>query len=374
MSLSTPAVGIIRHQQFRPSETFIVNQALALKDFRPLFVGRDPIRATEGVDSISVSDFGRSAQLSYTLTRRSNPLWEILKNRHVAVLHAHFGVEGVYAVPMAKALGVPLVTTLHGFDVTISRKEFLASRKPSWINYVLWRGDLFAHGASFVCVSEHIRRRAIAWGFPQDRLTVLPIGVDVGLIQPTLPVEMPRIVHVARLVEKKGTSDLLRAFAVVKRALADAELVIVGDGPLRRQLHALAQELGVGGSVRFLGALGHAETLHQLSRSRLLCLPSVTAANGDQEGLPTVCFEAAAAGKPIVGTDHGGIPEALLEGVNGYLVPEGDPSTLADRLLMLLRDPQLCEQFGAAGRRLAVERFNLHRQTARLEDLYRSLM
>ncbi|MEQ4300136.1 glycosyltransferase [Plantactinospora sp. B6F1] len=324
-------------------------------------------------DSVSVADFGRAALLAYTLTRRSAPLRRLLAERGTALLHAHFGVEGVYAAPVARTLGVPLVTTLHGFDVTIPKSRLIASRKPSWMNYVAWRSDLFDTGAVFVCVSAHIRDRAVDWGYPADRLVVLPTGVDVDLIPFAGFVETPRILHVARLVEKKGTADLLRAFAVVRRVVPEAELVIVGAGPLRERLDRLARELDVSAAVRFLGARPHAETLDRLGRSRLLCQPSVTAATGDQEGLPTVLLEAAASGRPVVATAHGGIAEAVTDGENGFLVAERDVAALAERLTLLLRDRQLCERFGAAGRRMVVERYNLRRQTDRLESLYRTL-
>jgi len=321
-----------------------------------------------------VADFGRAALLAYTLARRPGPLPSALARRGVVLLHAHFGVEGVYATRLAEALRVPLVTTLHGFDVTVTRSQLMTSRKPSWINYVAGRNALFERGAVFICVSEHIRRRAVDWGYPADRLVVLPIGVDVDLIRPTGFVETPHILHVARLVEKKGTADLLRAFAVVRQAVPGAELVIVGDGPLRSTLDDLAVELGVVSAVRFLGALPHPETLDWLGRSRLLCLPSVTAASGDQEGLGMVLLEAAASAKPVVGTDHGGIPEAVVDGATGFLVPERDPRALAERLIMLLRDAQLCEQLGKAGREMVLERFNLRRQTGKLETLYGGLL
>ncbi|MEE6263826.1 glycosyltransferase [Plantactinospora sonchi] len=344
-----------------------------MRTFRPLFVARDEVPSRPGTDSVSVSDFGRAALLSYTLTRRSGPLGRVLRERGTALLHAHFGVEGVYAVPLARALGLPLVTTLHGFDVTVTRSRLLASGKPSWMNYVTWRGELFDAGARFVCVSEHIRARAVEWGYPADRLVVLPIGVDVELIQPAATAATPRILHVARLVEKKGTADLLRAFAVVRRAVPDAHLVIVGDGPLRDPLEALARELDLGAAVRFLGAQPHTETLRQLREARLVCVPSITAATGDQEGLPTVVLEAAAAARPVVGTDHGGIGEAVTDGTTGYLVGERDVAGLADRLTALLRDPALAERFGRAGRETVVERFNLRRQTDKLELLYGTL-
>lgn len=325
------------------------------------------------VDTISISQLGRAASISYRLTRRCDPLVKALAERGVSVLHAHFGVEGVHIAATAKALGVPLVTTLHGFDVTIGKKQLLASKKPSWINYVAWRRSLFETGAAFACVSEYIRRRAIEWGYPAERTMVLPIGVDTDRIKPVPFVEKPRIVHVARLVKVKGTGDLLRAFAIVLRKLPAAELVIVGDGPLRAQLVALAGELGVAGAVRFLGVQPHAEVLAQIGGARVLCLPSATAPNGAQEGLGMVLLEAAALGRPVVGTDHGGIPEAVVDGVNGYLVPERDPTALADRLLAILVDPDLSGRFGAAGRAIVERQFDLGTQTKKLESVYGGL-
>ncbi|WP_232075800.1 glycosyltransferase [Phytohabitans suffuscus] len=329
---------------------------------------------TRRVESVSVAGFGRPALLAYTLTGRPRPLATALAERGVALLHAHFGPEGVYGAAVAQAMGVPLVTTLHGFDVTVTKARLLASRKPSWVRYVSARGALFRHGARFICVSEHIRRRAVEWGYPDDRIVVLPIGVDVDLIAPAETPEVPRVLHVARLVAKKGTADLLKAFAVAARAVPGAELVVVGAGPLRESLEALAAELGVGGSVRFLGARPYPETLRWVRESRVLCLPSVTAPNGDQEGLGMVLLEAAATGRPVVGTESGGIPEAVVDGTTGYLVPEHDVTALADRLVTILRDPQLGERLGKAGRDMVVERFNLRRQTDKLEALYRSLL
>ncbi|MER7275128.1 glycosyltransferase [Dactylosporangium sp. NPDC000244] len=329
--------------------------------------------APAGTETLSISGFGRAAAASYLVTRRSDRLVRALAECGVGVLHAHFGVEGVYIAPTAKALGVPLVTTLHGFDVTIGKRQLLASRKPSWMNYVTWRASLFETGAVFVCVSQYIRRRALEWGYPAERTVVLPIGVDTGLIAPLPPPEAPRILHVARLVEVKGTADLLRAFALVRRGVPAAELVIVGDGPLRAPLGALAAELGVAGAVRFLGAQPHAEVLAQVAAARVLCLPSVPAANGAREGLGMVLLEAAASGRPVVGTDHGGIPEAVVDGETGYLVPERDPAALAERLLALLADPDLAARLGAAGRAMVERRYDLHTRTAELESLYAGL-
>jgi glycosyltransferase involved in cell wall biosynthesis len=107
-----------------------------------------------------------------------------------------------------------------------------------------------------------------------------------------------------------------------------------------------------------------------MRRASLLAAPSVTARNGDAEGLPTVIVEAAACGLPVVSTRHSGIPEAVVDGETARLVPENDSQALAESIRLLLGSAQLRARMGAAGRRLAEEKFDLQRQTARLERIY----
>jgi colanic acid/amylovoran biosynthesis glycosyltransferase len=111
-----------------------------------------------------------------------------------------------------------------------------------------------------------------------------------------------------------------------------------------------------------------------MGRAWLLAVPSVTAADGDREGLPTVAVEAAAAGLPVVGTRHSGIPEAVIDGRSGFLVAEGDVPALGDRLDALLGSADLRRRMSAEARALAEERFDLARQTRILERHYDRLL
>jgi glycosyltransferase involved in cell wall biosynthesis len=287
-----------------------------------------------------------------------------LREARPALVHAHFATDGLLALPLAEALGVPLVTTLHGFDVTRSRAALLRSGRPGWMRYALLGGRLRAHGALFVAVSDAIRRRALASGFPAERTVTLLNGVDLARFQAGTP-EPGLILHVGRLVEKKGTALLLRAFAEVARRLPEARLVVVGDGPLRARLERQAGE-----RVEFTGALPPDEVARWMGRAWGLAAPSVTAADGDSEGLPTVVFEAAAASLPVVASDHSGLPEAVADGETGFVVPEGDVAALAGRLETLLASADLRARMAVAARKRAEERFDSGRQTAALEDLY----
>jgi glycosyltransferase involved in cell wall biosynthesis len=285
------------------------------------------------------------------------------------MVHAHFAPDGLLALPLARALKAPLVTTLHGYDVTVPPRTMLASGRLSWMRYALLRRRLMDEGALFLAVSDSIRARAIAAGFPEARTLTHYLGTDLTRFSPGAP-EPGLIVHVGRLVEKKGTETLLRALAL----LPEPRLAIVGDGPIRRKLERLAGALGVAERVTFLGALPHDETAQWIGQAWVLAVPSVTAASGDSEGLPTVILEAAGMGVPTVGSRHSGIVEAVEEGRSGFLLPEGDSQAMAARLGEVLASPDLRHRLGSGARAVAAERFDFDRQIARLESLYDSLL
>jgi glycosyltransferase involved in cell wall biosynthesis len=262
-------------------------------------------------------------------------------------------------------MGLPLITSLRGYDVTRSDRVLLRSGRFSWMRYAVGKKRLQRSGALFLAVSDALRDQAIARGYPEARTITHYNGVDLERFQPeTIQAEPDLILHVARLVEKKGTQVLIETM----KHLAGARLVIIGDGPLRAALTRQAQELG--GRIRFLGALPSDEVTKWMQRASVLAVPSVTAADGDAEGLPNVAVEAAAAGLPVVGTRHSGIPEAVDDGTSGFLVPEHNVEALAARLAALLGSESLRREMGAAARRLAERKFDRRMLTSRLEAIY----
>ena len=367
---------VFRHNLFRISETFISQQAQQLQRYRPLYMGR--LRygsAPLGADSLALEDLRMHWPLVFwqMLSRTPRPFRRLLGARRPALIQAHFGVEGVYALPLARQLSIPLITTFHGFDATLSTSALL--RSPAWANYPLFRGRLAKQGALFLCASAFIRDRVLAMGFPASRTQVHHIGVDCQAILPREPgEETPTILHVARLVEVKGTEYLIRGFAELAAQTADLRLDIVGDGPLKTSLEALCRKLGVATHVRFLGALPHEQVLAAMRRAAMLVLPSVRTSSGREEGLGMVLLEAGATGLPTIGSRVGGIPEGVMDGETGFLVPERDAGALAARMRLLLADPALRRRMGAAAR-LHVERhFDLRHQTKLLEDWYDSVL
>jgi glycosyltransferase involved in cell wall biosynthesis len=294
-----------------------------------------------------------------------------------SLIHVHFGTDAVDHWDWIQTFDVPVVVTLHGYDINIHKQWWqLPARSRAQRRYpgrlLTLASDPRVH---FVAVSCAIKERALEWGIPSERISVRYIGVDLSSFRPAaLPLErrLPRILFVGRLVEKKGVEYLIRAFGLVKAQLPAAELVIAGDGRLRAQLELLATQLKL--SVTFLGSLSSQQIKEEFQQTRVLCSPSVTADNGDAEGLPIVILEAQACAVPVVTSARGGAREGIIDGVTGFACKERDVACLSNRLMQLLLDGQMAAAMGFAGRRNMEERFDLRCCTESLEGLYDALI
>jgi glycosyltransferase involved in cell wall biosynthesis len=180
------------------------------------------------------------------------------------------------------------------------------------------------------------------------------------------------VLFVGRLAEKKGCTVLIEAIAAVQAQEPDVELIFIGDGPLRADLETQAQQHLK--RYQFLGMQPPEVVKNWMNRARIFAAPSVTAANGDSEGLPTVIVEAQAMGLPVVSTIHAGIPEAVIHGETGFLTPERDVAGLTHHCLELLQSDALWERISRGGRSHMEHNFNHVIQIAYLEDLYRAVL
>jgi glycosyltransferase involved in cell wall biosynthesis len=364
-----PVAAIFRTALFNPTERFIQDQAAALTRWRPLLVGLE--RKGEILPALKegmILPANMAERLAFAATGRGGRVEAKLRAARPKLIHAHFGTDGLKMLALARALRLPLITHLRGYDVTLTRSALIASGRPTWSRYALQRGRLMRAGTLFLAVSDALRLRAVALGFPAARTRTHYNGVDLDRFQPgKRPREPGTILHVGRLVEKKGTADLIAALA----GLSGVRLIVIGEGPLRAQLQRQAGELGV--KAQFLGPQNVGEVAMWMRRASLLAAPSVTARDGDAEGLPNVVVEGAACGIPVVATRHSGIPEAVEDGQTGYLVAERDRAGLAARIGALLESADLRREMGFAARTLAVERFDRVAQAERLEAIYDEL-
>jgi colanic acid/amylovoran biosynthesis glycosyltransferase len=254
--------------------------------------------------------------------------------RDFDIIQCHFGALGLKAVLLrdAGALNGKIVTAFHGEDITNYPRRF--SRNVY--------APLFASGDLFLPISARWNEQLSGLGCPVERMRVHRMGIDCRRFArraENRPLDRPfRIVTVARLVEKKGIADAIRA---VSRLPIACEYVIAGDGPLRVELEQLARAQGIPDTVRFTGAQTQTEVIQLLQSADVFLAPSVTGTDGDIEGVPVAIVEAMAAGLPVVSTHHSAIPELVADGHSGFLVEEHDVDGLARRLSELATDLDL---------------------------------
>jgi glycosyltransferase involved in cell wall biosynthesis len=375
-----PNVLIFRADLLPSSETFIPSQAHACRRYAPIFAGLRRVPTGLELDPEETVTLTRGYSLRDKLLRRcflqtgiAPQFLRALRRCHPALLHAHFAVDAALALPIQKHLHVPLVVTLHGYDVTSSNASLRRSA-PGRI-FLSRREELFARASLFLCVSEHIRQQALDRGFPAAKLRTHRIGVDLGLFAPdplTTRSADPIVLFVGRLVEKKGCTHLIRAMSLVTERHPTAMLLIVGDGPLLDPLRTQAR--GALHRCTFLGAQPPAVVRDLMHRATVLALPSIVAADGDTEGLPIVLCEALGLGLPVVAFRGPGVSEAVIENHTALVSAPGDERSFANCLSVLLDDPNIAARLAAAGRRHAEQRFSLAAQTAQLEDLYDELL
>jgi glycosyltransferase involved in cell wall biosynthesis len=366
------------------SETFIREQLLTLRRWHGLLVGLRDLRQLPLDDLetciLRAAKPGISERLQWKLAGYFGTVprqaIERLGRQSPSLLHAHFGIDAVKAWPIARALGIPMLVTLHGYDINTKRDWWEAGH-----GGVAMRGypsqlltlakDPRVH---FIAVSEAIRSQAISFGIADDKITVSYIGVDTSKFVPgARPVteREKRVLFVGRLVEKKGCECLIRAFAKVQKAIPDSLLIIVGDGPLRSSLQQLASVLQI--RVEFHGTRSGADLREEFDSARVFCLPSIIAANGDAEGFGIVLLESQASGVPVVTSALGGAAEGIVDGSTGYAFAPGDVDTLAAHLARLLTEDTLATAFAAAGPQFVAEKFDLLRCTEKLEAIYDAL-
>ena len=369
---------LFRSELLPISETFIAAQAGAMQQFDPWFAGVKRVRNGIELDESRVTTVTRDNRLQDKILRRiytrigiSPRFFCEIENVKPALIHAHFATDACAALPIQSHLEIPLVVTLHGYDVTSS--DDVLSRSDIGRLYLRRRERLWDQASVFFCVSEHIHGAAMERGFPKDKLWVHRIGVDISASrqEPASACE-PIVLFVGRLVEKKGCAHLLRAMTVVERALSDCRLVILGDGPLRPALEM--QACCTLHRYEFLGAQPAKVVRDWMQRARVLVAPSVVAASGDSEGLPIALCEAQAMGLPVVGFRGPGVCEAVTDGETGMLVRQRDERALADAILAVLRDDGLANDMGSAGAQRARLHFNLGAQTRLLEEKYREVL
>ncbi|MBO0738916.1 MAG: glycosyltransferase [Alphaproteobacteria bacterium] len=351
----------------RSEAHFLRRQYVGFRRLAPVWIGcrTDAGLCDLGVEPMLLGRRGLPGALDRLLFKQFGrvPRQPDLAALQPRLIHAHFGRGGALALPIARALRVPLVVTFHGGDAT-KDKHYRKQLVPTIFQRRC--SALQEEAALIICAAEYIRKALISRGFPAAKLKVICYGTEPEpgrYSEP--PAERPYLLFVGRFVEKKGISYLLDAMRALEREGVAVDLVVIGDGPMAEVLRRQSSELS---GVRFLGWLPNQEVRRLMRGALAVCVPSVAARAGDSEGLPNVVIEAMAAAVPVIGSDHGGIGEAVQHDRTGFLVPPADPSAIATAVQRLLTDPALRRRMGLAGQVAAVDRFNAVAQSRFLED------
>jgi glycosyltransferase involved in cell wall biosynthesis len=287
-------------------------------------------------------------------------LRRLIREERFDLVHAHIYASAAAAAIAVLGTGVPLVVTEHTEALWQGRRDRWASRR------------VYRRAEHIIAVSSAIRRRLIERdAVPPERITAIHNAVIPASGAPpgALPDDLragPLVGVVARLQPEKGVADFLKAATRVSASLPESRFLVAGDGPLREELLALAERLGVGERVRFLGYRADARAL--IGLLEVLVVPSLT------EGAPLIVLEAMAAGIPVVASAVGGIPDQIRHDREGLLVPAGDPAALGETLLELLQDPGRARSLGEAGRRRADSEFSHATMVRRIEGVYRAAL
>ncbi|MDO4681597.1 MAG: glycosyltransferase family 4 protein [Lautropia sp.] len=391
-----PKIGYVLKRYPRFSETFVVNEILALEaagvDVEIFALG--PVQETHFQEAIArvkapvrrvrhqfhdpmlfwqllvearqaLPGFRTHADMAdhYDAYTVGQALVLAMKARQQGIqhFHAHFGTQAATIARLAGAFAdIPYSFTAHAKDIYHQYDEPVEL-------------DLKIRDAAFtVTVSDYnLRHLRETFGATPGNSHRIYNGLDLGRFpyQPPAP-NSRHIMAVGRLVEKKGFPTLIEAMALLRDRGIDCHCTLIGDGPLRGELKARAAELNLQDRVSLPGPKTQAQVIQMLREAVMMVAPSIISKGGDRDGLPTILVEAMALGVPCISTDVVGIPELIQHEHTGLCIPPNDPTALADAMARLLDDGSLRQFLSKQARDLVESDYDVHRNTRQLRDLF----
>ncbi|MGI8820417.1 MAG: glycosyltransferase [Chthoniobacterales bacterium] len=292
-------------------------------------------------------------------------LSSLLERRGADLMHIYFGHTGVHLLPFIERWDNPCVVSFHGADVALKKdiRDYEAKLR-----------SLFQSVPLVFARCNSLADRLVELGCPRERIRISRTGLPLQEF-PYVRRETPangkwKLLQACRLIPKKGVATTLCAFAIFQKEFPRAELYIAGKGPLQAHLEELAEELGIARKVHFLGFVTQAELKELYATSHLFVHPSETPPDQNQEGIPNSVLEAMSTGMPVVGTEHGGIPEAVEHGRGGLLVAERDFEALASAMKEIARSSDAFREMGLLGSEHVAAEFEQSAQIRQLESFY----
>lgn len=349
-------------QTWLPGSTAPISNARRLLDALPsvfrAFLGA-PGLSTKALDPRHYGYRARSLSTLYRISR-------LLHGRgRYDIAHAHFGPVGDNVRFVRELWRVPLIVSFHGYDIS----EWPREKGRHVYARLFGTADVVTANSGFTS------KRLEALGCPPHKIRSLHMGLDTtkfAFRERTVPLDGPiNVLSVGRLVEKKGLEYGIRAVALARQEHPNIHYEIVGDGPLLALLRSLACALGIEEAVTLHGTGTEEFVRRKMREAHIFLVPSITGRNGDTEGQGLVLQEAQSCGIPVLATDHNGFPEGMVPDRSGFLVPERNAESIAERLAYMIDHAEKWREWGRAGREHVEAHYDIHKLSLRLEQLYK---
>lgn len=316
-----------------------------------LYLGEKPAMIIDATSRRAVSRISQLRGPDHVVAR-------FLREHGVTAMMAEFGGLGYQLLPAAQKAGCRYFVHFHGYDAS---KQI---RKPKTVRRYQ---KLFKHAQGFFAPSQFLADKLIAIVCPDDLITITPCGVEPDAFQ--LSSRKPqRCLAVGRFVEKKAPHITIAAFLAATKDWPDAHLDFIGDGPLFEDCRQYVAEHALSDKVTLHGATPHQKVQELMQNASIFLQHSVTAADGDVEGLPVAILEAMSSGLAVVTTRHSGIPEAVEDGKHGILVDEYDAAAMETAIRTLLEDQQTVARLGDQARAQVNANFSATRSATLIRD------
>ena len=302
---------------------------------------------------------------------------DVIKRENIDLIHAHFAYpEGLVGLLAKKVTGRSLIVTLHGYDILTEPSVKYGARLNPAVDYLIRR--VLNNADAIITASTATFNEARKIVNTSSKIYLIPNGVDIkrfnlgidgSRLKSRLGIDDYKVVFTLRAHRPNyGLEFLIRAAPLIIKKRRDVVFVIGGDGPLRSFHERLANKLGIRNRIIFTGWIPRKLVPYYYAMSDVVVVPSL------QEAFGLVVSEAMACGKPVVGSNVGGIPDQIVDGYNGFLVPPKDPEALAERVLWLLEHQEEAKLMGMRGRAIVEEKFNIDKRIEKIVSLYETLL
>ncbi len=297
----------------------------------------------------------------------------LVANQKIDLVHSHWILpQGLTGALLHRIWRIPHIATIHGSDLNLIKTTRLLK--------IICR--FIVRNSDVITVNSRFMRQQLLSVDPgcDSKIVIIPMGVNPGRFRPPGNTDRKTgdktghvILSVGRLIDWKGMNFLIEALPEVLKRYPDTRLYIIGTGPEQENLRKKSTELNITKAVHFLGNVRSEDILNYFYSADVFVLPSINK-SGETEGLGVVLLEAMAAGCPVIGSNVGGIPDIIIDGETGFLVPEQNPRVLADRIIQILSDPGISEKFREKGYSRVSELFTWEKIAGRFSELYSQVL